>query len=183
LFGARDHEGVDVRSATATAADVVQLPTGEQIELHTMDPDDAQGLLEFHRRLSSETIYLRFFTAHPELSARELDRFTHVDHLDREAVVASSQGQIVAVGRYDRRPGAHDAEVAFVVTDGWQGHGLGTTLLGRLADLARSRGIDRFTAETLATNRKMLEVFRHSGLPMSTTLTDGVVHVTLELEQ
>lgn len=170
-------------STVALAPEPVALPTGERVELHLMDPADAGALVEFHEGLSNETTYLRFFSAHPRLSARELDHFTQVDHLDREALVACKDGCILAVGRYDRRCGADDAEVAFVVADAWQGHGLGSLLLRRLAELARARGVRRLTAETLAINGKMLEVFRLSGLSMTTTpCSDGVVHVVLELE-
>ncbi len=165
----------------AATAEVAALRSGDEVELHAMSPQDAADLLEFHHGLSPQTIYFRFFTAHPELSARELDRFTHVDHADREALVACVDGRIVAIGRYDRAPGTDAAEVAFVVTDAWQGHGLGTVLLHRLAELARARGVRRLTAETLPVNRKMLDVFRNSGLPVATRFSDGVVHVTLEL--
>jgi GNAT superfamily N-acetyltransferase len=161
--------------------ETVRLRTGETLELHPMEGCDAADLVDFHHRLSPETTYLRFFSPHPELSTKELDRFTHVDHADREAIVATVGNQIVGVGRYDRRPGAPDAEVAFVVADAWQRHGIGTILLDRLIGLARCRGLERLTAETLAVNRPMLATFRRSGLPMSTSLADGVVHVVLEL--
>jgi GNAT superfamily N-acetyltransferase len=159
----------------------VRLHTGEAIELHPMQPDDAAALVDFHHRLSRETTYRRFFSPHPELSAKELDRFTHVDHLDREAIVATMGERIVGVGRYDRRPGDAEAEVAFVVADAWQRHGIGAILLERLIRLARSRGIERLTAETLPVNAPMLATFRASGLPMATSLRDGVVHVVLDL--
>jgi GNAT superfamily N-acetyltransferase len=159
----------------------VVLPSGETVELHAMAGSDAAALLEFHHGLSAETTYLRFFNVHPELSVRELEHFTHVDHGDREALVAMHDGRIIAVGRYDRCPGADDAEVAFVVTDAWQHHGLGSLLLRRLADLAARRGVRTLTAETLPMNRRMLDVFRHAGFPVTTSFADGVVHVTLSL--
>lgn len=160
----------------------VLLPTGERVELRAMDEGDARALLEFHHGLSLKTTYFRFFSAHPELSQREVDRFTHVDHVDREAIVAMSGERIIGVGRYDRVPQTAGAEVAFVVADEWQHHGLGPVLLVHIADLARARGIHRLVAETLPTNRPMLAVFRNAGLPMTTRFEDGVVHVTLELE-
>jgi GNAT superfamily N-acetyltransferase len=159
----------------------VRLRTGQTVELRPMDAADAAALVDFHHRLSPETTYLRFFNLHPELSEREVHRFTHVDHDDRDAIVATVDDQIVAVGRYDRRPGETEAEVAFVVADAWQRRGIGSVLLARLTALARRRGLERLTAETLAVNRPMLEVFRASRLPMATTLRDGVVHVALEL--
>lgn len=95
--------------------------------------------------------------------------FTNVDHDRREALVAILDGQIIAVGRYDVVPGDDvdgangvAAEVAFVVVDDHQGRGIGSDLLVRLADLARTRNITRFVAETLTENTSMQSVFRNS---------------------
>jgi protein lysine acetyltransferase len=73
----------------------------------------------------------------------------HIHHPDHAALLAvcSHDGQGVGVARYIRHP--HDreaAEVAVAVVDEWQGAGLGTELLSRLAEHARGQGIERFTA-------------------------------------
>lgn len=161
-------------------ASIVALRDGTEIGLHQMHADDAAGLLRFHGTLSPETTYLRFFTPHPELSDDELHRFTHVDHRDREAIVATAADQIIGIARYDRLDDG-GAEVAFVVADAWQGRGLGTALFHRLAERARQVGIERFVAETLPHNRSMLTVFHRSGLPVKSTFEDGVVHLVIEL--
>jgi GNAT superfamily N-acetyltransferase len=169
----------------AAVADHVHPPVvlrdGSAVRLRPMAAEDAPGLVRFHEALSSETVYLRFFSVHPHLSGPEVHRFTHVDHRDREAIVAIAGDEIVAVARFDRLPDRDEAEVAFVVADRWQGLGLGSALLARLADMARAAGVTRFSAETLPHNRRMLAVFRRSGLPMRTTLEDGVVHAVLDL--
>ena len=77
--------------------------------------------------------------------------------------------------------GGRDAEAAFVIADVWQGEGLGTALFDRLAARARELGVERFTAEVLPHNRRMLNLFHHSGLPVTARLRDGVVHVVLDL--
>jgi GNAT superfamily N-acetyltransferase len=166
-----------IPAATATFA----LADGTVVALHPMGPADADALQRFHGTLSQETTYLRFFSVHPELSLDEVTRFTNVDHVKREAIVAVVDDQLVAVARFDRLTGTQDAEVAFVVADHLQGRGLGSHLFGRLVDRAREVGIERFVAETLAHNGKMLHVFRHSGLPTTTTYDDAVAHVTIDL--
>jgi GNAT superfamily N-acetyltransferase len=157
------------------------LADGTTVEVRAMDPVDAAALVEFHAGLTLDTTHLRFFTVHPELSADEVDRFTHVDHRDREALVAFVDGHLEAVARFDRLAGTDDAEVAFVVADRLQGKGIGRELFDRLADRARDVGIRRFVAETLAHNRRMLTVFRQCGLPTTTTFADGVAHVAIDL--
>lgn len=162
-------------------AESVRLRDGASVDVVTMRPSDAEKLVRFHHTLSPETAYLRFFGFHPELSPGELYRFTHVDHWDREAMIAIANGEIVAVARYDRPRASTDAEVAFIVADSWQGRGLGTLLFARLARRAREVGVERFTAETLTHNRPMLAVFRHVGLPLSERTERDVVHLEIEL--
>ncbi len=157
------------------------LPDGSVVTLVPMGPADAQRLVRFHSGLSPETVYRRFFSFHPELSPTELYRFTHVDHRDREAIVASDGSEIVGVARFDREDDPTAAEVAFVVADPWQGRGLGSVLFQRLADRARAAGVQRFVADTLPDNLRMLAVFHHAGLPCTSRSSDGVVHLELAL--
>lgn len=161
----------------------VALTDGTLVDLRPMRPRDATDLVRFHHTLSTESTYLRFFSVHPELSAIEVDRFTHVDHRDREAIVARIDGAIVGVARFDRIDDTDSAEVAFVVTDSWQGHGLGTAMFAALASLARAAHITRFVADTLPHNTKMLRVFHDAGLPIVSEFKDGVVHLILELNE
>lgn len=143
---------------------------------------DGAALVRFHEHLTDETTRLRFFNHHPHLTPREVERFTHVDHHNREALVIVDGAAIIAVGRYDRLPATSDAEVAFVVADAWQHRGAATHLLAELADRARAEGITRFLADTLAENRPMRDVFRHSGLVIGTHMAAGVISVVLDLQ-
>ena len=126
---------------------------------------------------------MRFLIRHPHLSAKEVVHFTRVDHYDREALVAVDGLEIVAVGRYDRLPGTADAEVAFVVTEAWQGHGVGTLLLDDLASRARAAGVDRFVAYTLYENHRMRQLFRRLGPMTGEGDGAGVIRVIVDLER
>ena len=130
-------------------------------------PDDASALVRFHDHLCDRSCYLRFFSVHPHLSPKEVERFTRVDYRDRLALVAEHDGQLIAVARYDRRPETTEAEVAFVVADECQHHGIGSLLLDELAAAARERGITAFVADTLEENLTMLAVFNDSGFPIT----------------
>lgn len=130
-------------------------------------PDDNDALVQFHDHLSDRSCYLRYFSPHRHLLPKEVERFTRVDYRDRLALVVELGDRLVAVGRYDRRPGTAEAEVAFVVADDCQHHGIGSLLLDELAGAARDRGITIFVADTLEENRTMLQVFTHSGFPIT----------------
>ena len=161
-------------------ADVV-LRDGRTCHVRPITPDDAERLVEFHSHLSAETIYFRFFAPYPELTDRDVARFTTVDHDDRVALIATEAGDLIAVARYDRL-NERDAEVAFVVRDDHQGRGLGAVLLEHLAAAAWERGLRRFVAEVLPNNRKMLMTFREAGYVVSQRMEDGVFHLTFDLE-
>ena len=77
--------------------------------------------------------------------------------------------EVVAVGRYLHDAANNTAEVAFVVRDDWQNRGLGKTIFGKLVEIGRERGIERFFAEVLPENIPMLRVFHHSDCNVSTT--------------
>ena len=130
-------------------------------------PDDGPRLVAFHHHLLPRSVFLRFFTFHPELSSKEVEHFTCVDYVNRLALVAEIDDRLIAVGRYDSAPGETEAEVAFVVSDEFQHHGIGALLLDELARAAWERGITTFRAETLCENRAMLDVFRHAGFPVT----------------
>lgn len=163
-------------------ADVV-LTDGGTAHVRPITAPDADRLRAFHARLSRETVYNRFFAYRPSLSDADVARFTQVDHVDRVALVATLQDAIIGVVRYDRLSGTDEAEVAFVVEDPHQGRGLGAVLLEHLAAAARERGIARFVADTLPSNRAMLTVFRSAGYEIRRGLADGYVSLDFPIRQ
>jgi acetyltransferase len=60
-----------------------------------------------------------------------------------------------------RQRAPRDAELAVLVTDRCQGAGLGTELVRRLIDVARSEKLLRIVARILSENRTMLRLARH----------------------
>lgn len=158
------------------------LPDGRRMCYRPISPDDAERLQEFHLRLSRETTRLRFFSPMPRLNDKMAVHFVEVDFTDRCALVAYLPGEdeLRGVGRYERE-GKHSAEVAFVVEDAFQGMGIGPTLLRMLAEHARTQGIDRFTAMTLAENRGMLTVFRECGYPSDVVFDGETAFVKIDI--
>lgn len=155
---------------------------GATLHLRPIRADDAPRLVEFHQHLSVRSVYYRFFYVHPKLPLTEIEWFTRVDYLDRLAIVAEDGDQLVAVARYDRIPDTPEAEVAFVVADEYQHHGIATLLLEHLADAAWQKGITTFTALTLAENREMIGVFADSGFRIRRTLEYGTVSIRFSIE-
>jgi GNAT superfamily N-acetyltransferase len=155
---------------------------GSTVHLLPIRPEDGGRLTEFHEHLSPQSVYRRFFFIHPRLSVAEVERFTHVDYVNRLALVAEHSNMLVGVGRYERIPETEEAEVAFVVADQFQHHGIGTILLDHLCDAALTNGISTFTAQTLADNQDMLDVFMKSGFRVISTREHGTVSLRFPIQ-
>jgi len=160
----------------------VETADGETAQMRPIRPYDGRRLSEFHERLSPQSVYRRFFFMHPKLSSAEIDRFTHVDYVNRLALVVVDGDRLVAVGRYDRISGTSEAEVAFVVADQFQHRGIGTLLLEHLADAAVENGITTFVAQTLTENHDMLDVFMRSGFHVISSSEYDTVAVRFSIE-
>jgi acyl-CoA synthetase (NDP forming)/RimJ/RimL family protein N-acetyltransferase len=159
----------------------IVLGNGDTAIIRPLVPDDRDALAQFHRSQSADSIYRRYFSPKPELTTRDLDHFTEIDMVDRVALVVESRGEFVAWSSYERWPGRNEAEAAFMVADDHQGEGIATLMLEHLAAIARSNGIERFTAEVLADNRPMLAVFAKAGWPLQRRFESGVVDLDWEL--
>jgi RimJ/RimL family protein N-acetyltransferase len=159
------------------------LVDGVPLRIRPIRPDDTDALLAMHRSLSSRTVYQRFFAIVPELSQAQAEHFTHVDGINRFALVAEDpDGALVAVGRYDRLPpDLAQAEVAVVVTDAYQHHGLGTALVSMLTAHARAAGVTAFVADVLSTNHAMHRAFVDAGLVATSASDHGVAHLVMPL--
>ncbi len=86
---------------------------------------------------------------------------------------------MVGVAQYFKDLSSNFADVAFIVADEWQGHGLGSVLFQELARLALENGVRGFTADVLFENRIMLHVFQKSGLEVKSSQEDGVYRVKM----
>ena len=123
--------------------------------------DDEARLCRLFYRLSPETIYRRFFTLYSHPPKDALRTLTDLDHDRRDAVVAVVGDEVVGVGRYAALAAEPDtAEVAVIVEDAWQGHGLGRRLLACATGLARLHGFTTITATVLADNRPAIALLR-----------------------
>lgn len=166
-----------------------ELLDGRTIIVRSIRPEDKGFLQEVMEHLSARSRYFRFMTPKKSLSDRELVYYSEVDFKGHVALLACllvdgsevpvGIGRYVIAGENELFPGA---ELAFAVEDEYHGLGVATILLKHLAIIARSSGIDKFIAVVLNENISMLDVFRHSGLPVETDdEPDGITVVTLSL--
>ena len=167
----------------ADAVDVI-LRDGSTLRLRAPGQADRQSLLRFFQELSSRSLYLRFH-GYPTVDEHLVEPVLEPDWAERGALVGSvtegDEDRIVAVANYVRLRDLTTAEIAFTVADAYQGRGIGTRLLERLAALAAVHGIERFVGEVLAGNTAMIGVFEGVGFEVSRTLEGGEVEMTFPI--
>ena len=160
----------------------VLLQDGRTALLRRASKKDLPLFVEFLRRLSPTSLRLRFFSPiSPEKAAELLLSAKPEEEKVTLVVLLGEPPRIVATGEYVRVKGEDTAEVAFLVDDAFQGKGLGTLLLERLALIAAKRGVRRFQAFVLAENKQMLSVFMESGFRVRAHREGGEVEVEFEI--
>jgi acetyltransferase len=165
-----------------------KFPDGLEVLIRPIRPEDEPMIARFHERLSERSVYLRYF------HLIDLDRRVSHDRLirtcfndyDRDiALVAehrskeTGEHEILAVGRM-RKINAADAELAVLITDEYQGRGLGTELSRRIIEIARAEKLERVIAEILPENIHMQRVCRELGFRMDQH-SDGGVRAVYEI--
>ncbi len=135
------------------------MTNGTDVLLRCVRPDDRDLLRAGFEELSPDSRYLRFFTRSADLSEEDLTYLCDVDgwnHFALGAIVSDDEPTGIGIARFVRDPDHPEvAEPAVAVVDDYQGHGLGTALVLRLADAARERGVREFRFDIMKDNERM----------------------------
>jgi acetyltransferase len=163
---------------------------GTQVTIRPIRPEDEPMMIEFHKRLSERTVYLRYFqplkltqrTAHERLT-----RICFIDY-DREMALVTERKNpdgthdIIAVGRLSKIHGRPEAEMAALVQDELQRKGLGEELYRRLIQVARDQHLAKVHSNMLGENREMQNLCKKLGFQLSTPdLEDNLLLAELKL--
>ena len=161
-----------------------RLPDGRELEIRALRPADQAEMLAAIGRTGAQSLQRRFFVAKRGFSDQEIAFFMNIDFINHVALVAlvleDERHTIAGGGRYVVvRPGR--AEVAFLVVDGYQGLGIGSSLARHLAVLARRSGLDELVADVLPENIAMLKLFKRLGFTTGPKPEPQVIHLVLPL--
>ena len=136
---------------------------GVRVHLRPVHADDRERFREGFQNLSDEARYSRCFNHRISLTAAELDMLCDVNGAGgpQEALVALSldddghECDSIGGARFFMSPGnIETAEMAFLVTDEWQGKQVGQWLLSNLVNRARARGVCYLRCHLLPGNNK-----------------------------
>jgi len=161
------------------------LRDGTEIFFRPVKPTDELALSEMLYSLSEESVKTRYLTRTVAFPHRHIQQLTNIDYKKDLAIVgvvpSVSGEEVVAIAQYFLDPHTQAAEVAFLVQDEWQQKGMGTFLLDYLTQIAKKRGVKRFFAKVLPSNRSMLAVFHNSGYKVNTEFDGDAYSITYDL--
>jgi acetyltransferase len=143
--------------------------------------DDEEGIRRFLSGLSVHTQTLRFFAGVGRPAAAVVRALIEVSDR-RDALVAVREGEIIGHAM-SYRGGVADVEIAVVVTDRWQGFGLGPELVSRLLLRATVRGATTVGMDVLGENRRALRMIRKIWPGAEMKVASGCVEVTAMIHQ
>jgi GNAT superfamily N-acetyltransferase len=153
------------------------------VQIRAAGAADCEAISSFVTGLSLRTRFLRFFApvSPPSPSLlRGLCGTTGGDVLlatADDAVVGHAMA-VDSVGP----DGSRVADIGLVVADSWQNRGVGSAMLGGLADRAAARGVAALVMDVLPENRRMLEMISRHWAGASYEFRPDAVHVQVHLQ-
>jgi acetyltransferase len=166
------------------------LKDGTQITIRPICPEDEPLAIQFHKTLSEQSVYFRYFhmmQLTQRITRERMMRLCFIDY-DREmALVADYQDpetgarEILAICRLSKLHGTNEAEFSMLVSDPFQSRGLGTELLQRLLQVGRDERLKQINADILPENIAMQRVCEKVGFCLARRDDLGVFRAEIEL--
>lgn len=143
------------------------LKNNDEVTIRPIRPEDEPLMVKFHESLSDQTVYLRYFDPlklSQRISHDRLARICFIDY-DREMVLIAQHPEdgIIAASRMSKLQSTNVADFTIVISDEFQGHGLGSELVRRQIEIARQEGITRIVSFLLPDHDNMRHIFEKFG--------------------
>lgn len=153
------------KPSTSGASTDARLDDGTRVVIRPIHKGDVEIERRFIEALSPGSRRFRFLDTMNSPSEALLQQMTAIDHATEAAYVATievaGKEREIGVARFAARPGGQDCEFAVAVSDEWQSKGLGTLLMQRLIEVARSRCIAKMHSSDAADNTSMRKFAEH----------------------
>jgi acyl-CoA synthetase (NDP forming)/GNAT superfamily N-acetyltransferase len=161
------------------------LKDGESVLLRSASERDVPAVESLLHSVSLESLQMRFMGAVAYVARSAVEQMCGGDPQERLCLLAlvgeGPEARVAGIGNYVSLGVGATAEVAFLVHDDYQGRGISTLLLERLAGIAAGQGFTGFQAEMLYENQAMANVFRDSGFEVHQAVDGGSIHVEFPL--
>jgi RimJ/RimL family protein N-acetyltransferase len=161
---------------------ILLLRDGSEVRMRPAGPADAPLVAALHARCAPDSRRSRFLSPTRQLAPGELESLLGGESGSGQAVLAvtADGGSAVGIANLDGA-GANLARAAVLVEDSWQGRGLGTALLRRVADMAAEQGVAELTGVARPDDLGVTRLLRRAGLRPSAEIVDGEVRLRAPL--
>ncbi|MDT7654499.1 MAG: hypothetical protein QOI36_5905 [Pseudonocardiales bacterium] len=160
---------------------ILLLRDGSEVRMRPAAPADAPLVAALHARCAPDSRRSRFLSPTRQLAPGELEALLGGASGSGQAVLAVTADGGSAVGIANLDGAAGSARAAVVVEDSWQGRGLGTALLRRVADMAAEQGLAELTGVARPDDLGVTRLLRRAGLRPSAEIVDGEVRLRAPL--
>ncbi len=163
---------------------------GREVIIRPIRAEDEPLMQNFHKELSDRSVYLRYLSPmllSDRVTHERLSRVCHCDYAREIALVVEGEEKgnraIFAVGRLSKfRGDDEEARMSMLVSDKYQGQGIGIELVRRLISAAKHEKIKRIIAVMSQENESMLKLCRKAGFSsFSTNARTGMIEASLLL--
>ncbi|MFW2368647.1 MAG: GNAT family N-acetyltransferase [Desulforhopalus sp.] len=153
----------------------------KKITFRPVKPTDERIIQEHYYQLDTTDVISRFFHEKKSFVSKQIERTFIIDyHKDLTIVAVVGQPgfeKILALGEYYLNPETKTAEIAFSVEKEWQGKGLSSIVIRKLAEAAKSNGIKGLTAYTSKENTRMVKLFRTLNYEVKTKSQGDMIYL------
>jgi acetyltransferase len=163
--------------------------SGTDILFRPIQPEDEPMLVKFHETLSDRSVYMRYL--HPMLLNERVahDRLARICHCDYDREITliaedrdpeTGEARILGAGRLSKMHGMDEARFSVLVSDLYQGSGVGKELMKRVIEVGRQEKLCRIHADVTVENHSMQHILRQLGFTLSPTGEPQLLNAMLD---
>jgi acetyltransferase len=162
---------------------------GRKIAIRPILPEDEPLMIKFHESLSDQSVNLRYLQPlllSQRVAHQRLARICHCDY-DREiTLVAEYTGKdgersIFGASRMSKLHGMDVARFSILISDQFQGLGLGIELVRRIVEVAKAEGVRKLFALITPDNQRMQHISTKLGFNLAPTSDQKMIEITMDI--
>jgi RimJ/RimL family protein N-acetyltransferase len=161
---------------------------GDQtVKFRPAKPVDDRRIQEHFYNLDKKDVIARFFYEKTCFIRDDVECMFETDYIHNLTILALTGefgfGTVIGIGAYMLERKNNIAEVAFSVTHKWQGKGIASVILDKLAHAAKANGISGLVAYTSPENRSMIRLFKKLPYKIHTVRDDCMIILTCRFDE
>ncbi len=164
---------------------------GKQITIRPIHPEDEPLMIKFHGTLSDRSVHLRYMQPlmlSQRVAHERMARICHCDY-DREMTLVAEykdekgERSIFGASRMNKLHGLNEARFSVLISDQFQGQGLGKEMVRRMVDVAKREGLEELSAFITPDNRPMQQIAKDLGFSVKPADDKGLLEITMEMSE